>query len=138
MTDIEKINFIRNKLDELDLMIQLAEECSEASAAILKLCRKSRAANPTPMSADEIRRCIQEEVTDVKLCFDVLGIIDTSQYNAKLSRWVERIQEDEWQKVCTTCADHDIFSWMCSGEGSEKKGTRTAAGDTCEAWRLKE
>ena len=52
---------------------QCAEECSELGKACLKLARKLRDENPTPMSEEEIHKNIEEEIADVLTCFNVIG-----------------------------------------------------------------
>ena len=100
MNETEKVNYIRSKVSTTDMLVQVAEECNELSAAVLKLIRKLNKDNPTPKSEREIIASIQEEMTDVFLCIDVLGgmYIDKKQYNYKLNRWVERLKESEVNK----------------------------------------
>lgn len=97
MTESQKRSIIRSRVSTTDLLVQVAEECNELSAAVLKLIRKLNKDNPTPKSEKEIIASIQEEMTDVFLCIDVLGgmYIDKEQYNYKLNRWVERLKESE-------------------------------------------
>lgn len=95
-SDIMKI---RSYLTSRDILIQLAEECTELSQVILKLVRKVDGRNPTPRSIDEIMENIKEELTDVKICLDTIGdkYIDEFTYRSKLDRWVTRI-EDEYSR----------------------------------------
>lgn len=97
---LEKISYIRSKVSTTDMLVQVAEECNELSAAVLKLIRKLNGENPTPKTDEEIKANIQEEMTDVFLCIDVLGgvYLDKEQYNYKLNRWVERLKESEVNK----------------------------------------
>ena len=85
---------IRDKLSNIDLLIQLSEECNELSAAITKLVRKIRDNNPTPKTLPEIEDGITEEMTDVVLCLDLLNgyYTDYNIYVKKLKRWFERLE----------------------------------------------
>ena len=93
----EKRNFIRKKLGVRDLIVQLGEECSELSAAVFKLIRKIDDSNPTPLSFNEIMEKVDEEITDVMLCLDVIGGLfgDLELYRKKLDRWIGRLEEKE-------------------------------------------
>ena len=70
---------------------QLAEECTELAKASLKMARKLRDENPTPLSMSAINDEVDEEVSDVMLC---LMTLDRYAYEhrvaAKLDRWEAR------------------------------------------------
>ena len=51
---------------------QTAEECSELAQAALKLARKMRGENPTPIMTGDILNSLQEEIADVIVCLDAL------------------------------------------------------------------
>lgn len=79
-----------------------AEECAELAKVCLKLARKFRGENPTPMTLEEILNNLNEEIADVSLCIDelhVANIIDGQKieeiYTAKEKRWHERLKEVE-------------------------------------------
>ena len=93
----EKRIYIREKLSVMDALVQLGEECSELSAIVFKLIRKIDETNPTPLSFSEINQRVDEEVTDVMLCLDVIGGVfgDIELYRKKLDRWVKRLEEKE-------------------------------------------
>ena len=93
----EKRNFVREELSVMDALVQLGEECSELSAIVFKLIRKMDETNPTPLSFSEINQRVNEEVTDVMLCLDVIGGVfgDMELYRKKLDRWVKRLEEKE-------------------------------------------
>ena len=93
----EKRIYIREKLSVMDALVQLGEECSELSAIVFKLIRKIDETNPTPLSFSEINQRVDEEVTDVMLCLDVIGGVfgDMELYRKKLDRWVKRLEEKE-------------------------------------------
>ena len=85
------------------LLEQTAEECNELAKACLKLSRKFRNENPTPLTFDEIMDNLNEEF----VCFD-LPVIDKEElrqaniidpqtiesiYATKEKRWYERLKE---------------------------------------------
>lgn len=97
MNRVEKFKAIRHQVSCYDMLIQLAEECNELSAAILKYVRKDRNANPTPLSEQEIFDRIETECTDVTICLDVMGrlYVDEDLYDEKLGRWLDRLSGKE-------------------------------------------
>lgn len=140
MTEEEKRAYIRDNIGNTDLLVQLGEECAELSAAIFKLIRKINDSNPTPKTVDEINRDIEEELTDVQLCIDVIGgcYLNHNQYGAKLDRWCTRISESIRNKSsCTECNFHDIFDWQCKNEKSENYQKFTKQDDICDKWEGK-
>lgn len=63
------IQFIRENVSEEDIELQLEEEIAEATAACCKLIRVLRGTNPTPVTEEEARSNLQEEIRDVRnLC----------------------------------------------------------------------
>lgn len=85
------------------LLEQLAEECSELAQAALKMARKRRGTNPTPMTMEECKQRLTEETADVLLCIKELhSIIDCDKadefMDIKRDRWEERIREKESKK----------------------------------------
>lgn len=79
---------------------QCAEECTELAQACLKMARKVRYENPTPMTKSDILRHLNEEAADVKLCLSVLytaGVLDRGEVNRfrleKTARWEKRMKE---------------------------------------------
>lgn len=89
-----KIATIRSTLSTKALLLQLSEECGELVAAISKYLRKKDTNNPTPKTMEEIVDNLFEEIADVKVALDVLGVSDDDNlYNAKLDRWYKRLKE---------------------------------------------
>ena len=115
-------NEVRTRISRSELLAQVAEEAVELSLAAmdiappgdgsplakaasrlahsaLKLRRTFTFDNPTPISTEEAMLKVQEEVADVLLCLDVLGIdvtdpnIDLIQ-EQKLVRWIGRLKGD--------------------------------------------
>ena len=81
-------------------MAQLAEEAVELAHAALKLRRTLSTENPTPVTNLEARTNIEEEVADVLLLLDLVGIPQDRQstwraQGMKLERWVKRLHSRE-------------------------------------------
>lgn len=100
----KELNFVADTLGEDELLCQLAEEASELAQAALKLRRAITKINPTPKSEEECRDDLAEELADVSLCLDALGIDTTDRalmltmvktVNQKCQRWAERLGLDE-------------------------------------------
>ncbi|MBP3319145.1 MAG: hypothetical protein J6K94_03980 [Ruminiclostridium sp.] len=78
----------------------LAKAASKLAHSALKLRRSLSMENPTPVSTEEASLKLQEEVADVLLCLDILGIdvtdanIDLTQ-EAKIARWIHRLKKGE-------------------------------------------
>ena len=119
VTETQKSD-IRSRIQKRELLAQVAEEAVElslsamdissatdgtalakASAKLahsaLKLRRALSFENPTPISPQEAMWKVQEEVADVLLCLDLLGIdvtdanIDLIQ-EEKATRWIHRLK----------------------------------------------
>ena len=88
---------IKQRLPQDELLAQLAEECAELSQAALKLRRALTGINPTPVTADEARWNLVEEVADV---YNVLGLLLDAADNAEIysiirrkkARWLNRLE----------------------------------------------
>lgn len=87
---------VLEKIGEPAMLEQTAEECVELAQACLKLSRKLRGENYTPKSMEIIKENLNEEVADVKLCFEYLA--DKLDYekiedymNYKRKRTIERL-----------------------------------------------
>ena len=90
-----KAEAIRARLSLEDQLLQLAEECGELSAAVLKLVRIRRGKSPTPIKEIEALGRIEEELTDVRVCLDVIGdqIWRSDLYAFKMNRWYYRLRK---------------------------------------------
>lgn len=84
---------------------QLAEECAELGKASLKMARKLRDENPTPLTKEEILENLNEEMADVMLCitnFIEYGLITYSSIDSvmmkKEKRWKERLKATEGER----------------------------------------
>lgn len=79
---------------------QCAEELAELTQASLKMARKLRGENPTPVTHAQAAAHLHEELGDVRLCLKVLDVAmggdDTTAVEAeKLRRWLERITQEQ-------------------------------------------
>lgn len=97
-----EIDFIREHIPTDELLCQLAEELDEMGHAALKYRRALTGDNPTPITKEQARENLLEEIADVSLCLKALGMdhIDrelclqiTRVSNEKARRWVGRIKE---------------------------------------------
>lgn len=85
------------------LLEQLAEEACELGQAALKLARKIRGESPTPKTEEELIESLTEEIADVEVCVDQLtDLVDfwkvDSIKEAKLARWMKRLEDDDKRK----------------------------------------
>lgn len=108
MTDIE---YIASKLSREDILCQLAEEASELAQAALKLRRVITGTNPTPVSENDVKHTLNEEIVDVAVAVEawfrsvIIGIdeIGTDDIKSalgtfadiKIARWAQRLKEKE-------------------------------------------
>lgn len=95
---------IREHLTEEELLAQLAEEATELAQAALKLRRVYDGKNPTPVTHDVAFDNLKEEIADVMLVIDVLGVgrdhMERCMRQAnKLSRWMKRLEERTEEKA---------------------------------------
>lgn len=102
MGNTDPIGMIVGRLDEKELLCQLAEEASELSQAALKLRRAYDGTNPTPKSERECFEQLIEEMCDVCVCCTALGL-DTREnrrrmaeiMQEKIMRWAARLEEED-------------------------------------------
>ena len=88
---------IKQHLPQDELLAQLAEECAELSQAALKLRRALGCNNPTPMTAEEARANLVEEIADILNVSDLLLEIDDVDeiydiVQRKRERWLKRLE----------------------------------------------
>lgn len=94
---------INQKLGARERFEVLAEEAAELSQAALKMIRAYRmggAVNPTPVTAKEALENLVEEVADVELAVETLGLyVNRGRIEEikeeKRSRWIERLKGAE-------------------------------------------
>lgn len=95
-------NYILARVPQEELLAQLAEEAAELTHAALKLRRVLDGANPTPVHHMDALQAVKEEIADVTLLVQLLGLEyngrETEQIrNCKLIRWAGRLKEREWR-----------------------------------------
>lgn len=87
---------VRETIPKAALYEQLAEECSELAQASLKMARKLRNENYTPVPMNEISENLIEEFSDVVLCAATLQIHPSDDIiKFKMDRWSSRNASDE-------------------------------------------
>ena len=94
----ERDKKIMEYMGELEMQLQLAEECCELALAALKLRRVLDGRNPTPVTEEAARANLVEETADVynALGFLLSGEDNIAIYNIiqkKKDRWLGRIEE---------------------------------------------
>lgn len=87
---------IKQHLPQDELLAQLAEECAELSQAALKLRRALTGINPTPVTAEEARANLVEEIADILNVSELLLEIDDVDeiydiVQRKRERWLKRL-----------------------------------------------
>lgn len=91
----QRLNEIAKVLGRDEILLQLAEECSELSQSCLKMVRAYKGL--TPKTIDECKDNLAEELNDVKMCIELIesiigGLQDKqkSYKEYKTSRWYKR------------------------------------------------
>lgn len=96
--------YIRNKLPLEEMLTGLAEEAAELAQAALKYRRAITGDNPTPITQEDARKNLLEEIADVNLYTALIlpknctaGGMEFYYMmecaNNKEHRWVERLKE---------------------------------------------
>lgn len=97
----KEIDYIRQHVPTDELLCQLAEELAEMQHAAMKYRRAGKGDNPTPVTLEQARENLLEEIADVSLCLKLLGLdhLDrefclriTRTVNEKARRWVGRLE----------------------------------------------
>lgn len=84
---------IRNTIGREAALDQLAEEAAELAQAAIKASRILRGINPSPVHLEDAEKALTEELSDVILCAQVVGLIpDQSIMTEKLERWGQRLE----------------------------------------------
>lgn len=103
-SDVGDMNsLITQKLGARERLEVLAEEAAELSQAALKMIRAYQmggAVNPTPLTQEEALDNLFEEVADVELAVETLGLyVNRGRIEEikeeKRSRWIERLKGAE-------------------------------------------
>ena len=104
MNDHKMLCMIGAKIGLAEALAQLSEESAELAEAALKLRRAMGTKNPTPVTVEEARDNLLEEIADVSNCIIALGLdtgIDRLYVQGVMSRktrrWAVRLglMEDE-------------------------------------------
>lgn len=87
---------IKQHIPQDELLAQLAEECAELSQAALKLRRALTGINPTPVTVEEARKNLVEEIADILNVSELLLEIDDVDeiydiVQRKRERWLKRL-----------------------------------------------
>lgn len=97
----EDLQFVIDCLPTAELLCQLAEEAGELVQAALKLRRCLDGTNPARVSKEDAMKQLQEEVADVMLALDALGMGDTEHLkiytgimDQKSVRWAKTLEEN--------------------------------------------
>lgn len=91
--DNELDEFIYHTIGEEASWMQLAEEAAELSQAAAKCARYLHDTNPVEGSLDDLEERVFEEVTDVAVCCNVLGVSpDNDIARGKYIRWRNRLK----------------------------------------------
>ena len=94
MYNDEELNeVIISKIGEEAAWMQLSEEAAELSQAAAKMARYIHGTNPVEASYTDIEDNICEELTDIGICCNVLGIKpDNEIARGKYIRWRNRLK----------------------------------------------
>lgn len=91
----KRLHQIAEKLGRDEMLLQLAEECSELSQACLKMVRANKGL--TPKTVDECKESLAEELNDVKVCMELVesliaGLQSKQEFyrECKTDRWYRR------------------------------------------------
>lgn len=97
MNEVDARSFVKEHLSQRAIILQLAEESAELSAAASKLVRVLDGCNPSPVSQEAARKKLLEEYGDVLDCIDILvspsenaEVVDARM--KKFVRWAGRIK----------------------------------------------
>lgn len=99
-TPAHEVNRVIKAIGLPAVLEQCAEELAELTQATLKMARKLRGENPTPVTHSQAAEHLHEELGDVRLCLKVLdaamGGDNTAAVEAeKLRRWLDRITQEQ-------------------------------------------
>lgn len=92
----QEVNQVIEAIGLPAVLEQCAEELAKLTQAALKMARKLRGENPTPMTHAQAAEHLHEELGDVRLCLKVLDVAmggdNTTAVEAeKLQRWLDRL-----------------------------------------------
>lgn len=97
----QDLEYIRSRVPLAEQLAVFAEEAAEAAQAALKYRRKLIEGNPTPVSIKTALGAFLEELGDIQVCYEVMGIephqeaIAKATAKYKTERWANRLHEEE-------------------------------------------
>lgn len=92
LEDFDQCMTVVQSISGIAMYEQLAEEAAELAHAALKVARIARGENPTPVTKLEAMLNVIEELSDLQLACEVIGIQPDRQVEVqKLKRWAQRI-----------------------------------------------
>ena len=100
---------VSRRLSQYDIVLQLAEEASELSAAASKCLRVSRGENPSPLSISQAADAMIEELADVMTVLLAGHYLEHADWQTgfvihaailkimsyKMARWAARLEANE-------------------------------------------
>lgn len=97
----QRLHQIAERLGRDEMLLQLAEECSELSQACLKMVRANKGL--TLKTFDECKDSLAEELNDVKVCMELVeSIVSGLQSKQEFYR---EYKTDRWHKRTFLCQD---------------------------------
>lgn len=92
----ENIEYVRGRLTKRDALEAFAEESSELAKAALKLIRaRKNSGNVTPMSLEQAKENLEEEIADMLNVLSVYDDVDMDNIGdimyEKARRWAKRL-----------------------------------------------
>lgn len=100
MQGMSNKEYIKSHLSNRALLEQLAEEAAEVSQAALKLIRTMpNSENPTPVTFNQACEDLTQELFDVVIAADILGLTLSTEAikddHPKIVRWADRVRAKE-------------------------------------------
>ena len=90
-----ELETIRENLTVDLILDQLMEEAAEVIQAANKVKRAMNGKNPTPVTKETALKTLEEELTDVLVCAEVLKQYEAIEYGEtteKVKRWADRLK----------------------------------------------
>jgi NTP pyrophosphatase (non-canonical NTP hydrolase) len=100
--------YIKTRLSNRAVLEQLAEEAAEVSQAALKLIRTMpNSENPTPVTFNQACEDLTQELFDVVIAADILGLTLSTEAikddHPKIVRWAERLRQRGLRSNANQC-----------------------------------
>lgn len=117
---MDNVEHIRIHVPRSALWDQLGEELAELIQALYKLRRAEGNGNPTPVTVEEARAAVQEEVTDV------VNIVHVMEFDVDESVWVNEKNEKIFVELIARSAG-EVFVVLREPDKDWKRHTNAAA-----------